>query len=63
MKVGDLVALGLCNQSGQIGIIIQIPERTELIKKNPGLGVYWVLTDEGSQWFTGAQVTRHKWVL
>ena len=62
MKIGDLVALRLCQQAGKIGMITRIAERSHLAIKNPELGLYWVLLDTGNQCFTGSQLIRHKWM-
>ena len=62
MKRGDLVALRLCQQAGKLGIITILAEPSHLARTNPALRMYWVLTDIGSQCFTGNQLTRHKWM-
>ena len=62
MKVGDLVALRLCQQAGKIGMITCIPKQSHLAKKKPELALYWILLDTGKQCFTGNQLIRHKWM-
>jgi len=62
VKVGDLVALRLCQQAGKIGMITCIPERSPLAKSKPKLGLYMVLLDTGNQCFTGNQLIRHRWM-
>lgn len=62
MKIGDLVALRLCQQAGKIGMITHIPERSSLAVQKPELGLYWVLLDTGNQCFTGSQLIRHSWM-
>ena len=57
MKVGDLVALRLCQQAGKIGMITCNRD-----VGHDGLGLYWVLIDTGNQCFTGNQLIRHKWM-
>ena len=62
MKVGDLVALRLCQQAGKVGVITEVAPRSHVSMKNPGLACYWVLLDTGNQCFTGKQLIRHKWM-
>lgn len=62
MKVGDLVALKFCGDSGKIGMITDAPDPSYLGKKNPGLCLFWVLTDSGHQCYSGNQLIRHKWM-
>ncbi len=62
MKVGDLVALKLCQQAGKIGMITCIADRSDLAQRMPKLTLYWVLLDTGNQCFTGNQLIRHKWM-
>ena len=62
MKVGDLVALRLCQQAGKIGVITCVAERSYLAKQKPELALYWVLVDTRNQCFTGSQLIRHKWM-
>jgi len=62
MKVGDLVALRLCQQAGKIGMITCIPEQSYLAQQKPELAIYWVLVDTGNQCFTGNQLIRHGWM-
>ena len=62
MKVGDLVALRLCQQAGKIGMITMLTKPSHLARAKPELRIYWVLTDEGNQCFTGNQLIRHKWM-
>jgi hypothetical protein len=63
MKVGDLVALRLCQDAGKIGMITGAPDPSYLGKKNPDLCLFWVLTDNGHQCFSGNQLIRHKWMV
>jgi hypothetical protein len=62
MKVGDLVALKLCQQAGKIGMITCIPKQSHLGQRKPLLRLYWVLLDAGVQCFTGNQLITHKWM-
>lgn len=62
MKVGDLVALRLCQQAGKIGMITCVTERSHLAEQKPELAIYWVLIDTGNQCFTGNQLIRHSWM-
>jgi hypothetical protein len=62
MKVGDLVALRLCQQAGKIGMITCVADRSHLAVQNPELALYWVLLDTGNQCFTGNQLIRHEWM-
>jgi hypothetical protein len=62
MNVGDLVALRLCGDEGKIGVITDAPDPSYLGKKNPGLCLFWVLTDKGNQCYSGNQLIRHKWM-
>ena len=62
MKVGDLVALRLCQQAGKIGMIVGIPEPSNLAKRKPELALYMVLLDTGNQCYTGNQLIRHRWM-
>jgi hypothetical protein len=62
MKVGDLVALRLCQQAGKIGMIMGIPEPSHLAKRKPELALYMVLLDTGNQCYTGNQLIRHRWM-
>jgi hypothetical protein len=57
MKIGDLVALRLCQSAGKIGMIIC---RRDV--GHDGLGFYWVLIDTGIRRFTGNQLIRHEWM-
>ena len=57
MKVGDLVALKLCQQAGKIGMITCIRN-----VGHDGLGFYWVLIDTGVWGFTRNCMIRHKWM-
>jgi hypothetical protein len=61
MKVGNLVALRLCNDAGKIGMITETPESTAF-PDNPEFALYWVLTDMGNQCYTGNQLIRHTWM-
>jgi len=61
VKVGDLVALKLCQQAGKIGMITDAPESTAF-PDNPKFALYWVLIDTGNQCFTGNQLVRHVWM-
>ena len=62
MKVGDLVALRLCQQAGKIGMITRVSASSPLAIQKPQLGLYWVLLDTGNQCFTGNQIIRHRWM-
>ena len=62
MKVGDLVALRLCQQAGTIGMITMLTKPSHLARTKPELRLYWVLTDLGNQCFTGSQLIRHVWM-
>ena len=62
MKVGDLVALRLCQQAGKIGMITCIPEQSHIAKRNHDLTLYWVLVDTENTCFTGNQLIRHMWM-
>ena len=62
MKVGDLVALRLCQQAGKVGMITCIPKQSYLARRRPELGLYMVLTNTGNQCFTGNQLIRHSWM-
>jgi hypothetical protein len=57
VKVGDLVALRLCQQAGKIGIITCTRDIG-----HDGLGFYWVLIDTGNRRFTKNCMVRHKWM-
>jgi hypothetical protein len=61
MKVGDLVALRLCQQAGKIGMITGVADAPQW-HQTPKLALYWVLLDTGNQCFTGDQLIRHKWM-
>lgn len=60
MEVGDLVALKFCGDAGKIGMITEVGDPSYLGKSNPGLRLYWVLTDKGNQCYTGTQLIRQK---
>ena len=62
MKVGDLVALRLCQQAGKIGIITMASRPSNVSMADPDLRLYWVLLDTGDQCFTGSQLIRHSWM-
>lgn len=62
MKVGNLVALRLCQQAGKIGMITDTSEQNEEFANKPHLALYWVLTDMGNQCYTGNQLIRHAWM-
>ncbi len=62
MKVGDLVALRLCNEAGKIGMITDVPEQAEEFANKSHLAMYWVLLDTGNQCFAGNQLIRHSWM-
>jgi hypothetical protein len=61
VKVGDLVALRLCQDAGKIGMITDAPA-SAAFPDNPEFALYWVLIDRGNQCFTGSQLIRHKWM-
>ena len=62
MKVGDLIALRLCQHAGKIGMITCVPKQSHLSSRKPELRLYMVLTDKGDQCYTGNQLIRHKWM-